>query len=184
MRNSVFSLLALAGLAFGQSYYETHASIRNTFSGGISLAVSEGSSNMNPGVSACIEPIKMINTYFGAGGHIDYTWLSMKNLDSAESRGGHFFDISFVPKAYLPISTNKCFSFEVDPGLYGVYAYFWWGGYKNSDFKLFFGLTSGVTFTIDAFSFIIKFKSIITEDNYVLRTRLVNWMSFCAGIAL
>jgi hypothetical protein len=184
MRKSALSLLIAASFALGQNYYEPMLSIRNTFYGGIAFAVGEGASVWHPGVSGGIEPIKKINTYFGVGGHIDYSWLSRAELPPLKRAGLHYFDISFVPKAYLPVSANMTFSFEVDPGLYGTYAYYSYGEYRTSNFKVFFGLTAGTAFTIEAFSLIFKFKNIFGEDIPVPQVTIVNYLSLCVGIAL
>jgi hypothetical protein len=183
MRSIVLFLLTAVSIAFCQSYYETQMSVRNTFYGGIALNVGKGSSAMNPGVTACMEPVKKINKYFGAGGHIDYTWLSVANLPDNIGTGLHLFDVAFVPKAFVPVAEEMCFSFEADPGLYGTYFYYSEGGFHDSIFKLFFGFTSGAAFNIGSYSFMFKFKTIFADDRFELAS-LVNWIGFCAGIAL
>jgi hypothetical protein len=180
MKISVLFILATASIACGESYYELQMSVKNTFYGGLALAVA---GNMNPGVTASIEPIKRVNKYFGAGGHIDYTWLSVANLPEKMGAGNHMFDISFVPKAFIPVGYEKEFSFEADPGVYGVYFYYSEGGYFDSIFKVYFGLTSAAAFSIGSFSFMFKSKVVFADFSFE-RASLANWVAFCAGVTL
>ncbi len=183
MKTSVLCVLAVASMAVGQNYYDQQMSVRNTFYGGVAWAAGEGASGMNPGVNACMEPLKRINKYFGAGGHIDYTWLSVAGLPDKIGAGVHLFDIAFVPKVYIPIADDMNISFETDPGLFGTYLYYSEGGYSNSLFKLFFGLSSGAAYNIGSYSFMFKFKTIFSDYRFE-RAQLVNWIALCAGIAL
>jgi hypothetical protein len=185
MRKCALCVLALVSLAVGQNYFDMQMSVRNMFYGGIALAVGDGSSSMNPGITACMEPLKKINKYFGAGGHIDYTWLSMAKAKLPPNRGGglNLFDIAFVPKGFVPIADDMSFSFETDPGLYGVYFYFSDGGYNNSEFLVRFGLTTAAAYNIGSFSFMFKFKTIFANDRFE-SVSTVNWIGFSAGIVL
>lgn len=183
MSKSMLIVLAAASIAVSQSYYESLTSIKNTIYGGVAFAIEQGA-GMNPGVNAGIEPIKKINTYLGVGGHIDYTWLSVKNLPSNVGEGVHLFDVSFVPKAFVPVGKDMDFTFEIDPGIYGIDVYYRLGGFSSSEFNLHFGLTTGAGFKADVFSFLFKFKTFFTESDGYHYMRLVNWLALCAGVEL
>ena len=171
MKVALFVLL-VATLAFGQ------AKMRTTFYGGGAFAVGEGSSDMNPGLSVCIEPISKFNSYFGIGGHADYTWLTDHIPTSAPSDAGggmHMWDVGVVPKAFLPVGPDAAFAFELDPALYFTMAYAHAYGESVSSFKEYFGLTYGVSFTIRSFAVAAKFKTIIVEQD------AINWMTLTIG---
>jgi hypothetical protein len=180
MIKKVLCLLALASITVGQNYYESMMTVRNTFYGGIALAVGEGASGLNPGVTLCMEPLKKINEYFSAGGHIEYAWLSTARLPQNVSEGGHFFDVAFVPKVFIPVASEMNFVFEIDPGLFGLYYYRRLGGYSNSVFKAYLGLTLGAGFNVHQFSLMFKYKSMFTENVSLA----VHWITFSVGIAL
>jgi len=176
-------LLCAASIAFCQSqgYYESQMSARTAFFAGGVLALGTG---MNPGVSACLEPIKRINTYFGAGGHVDYTWLSAAGLPADVGIDLHIVDISFVPKALWPVGKDKCLTFEIDPGWYLILIKVHDVNYHATGFNKRFGLTVAPGFTIGDFSFSFKVKSVFTDGAGTNDISLVNWIVLCAGINL
>jgi len=182
MRKTAFVLLVTASVAFCQSYYETQTLARTTFFSGIALAF--GKSGLNPGVNACLEPVKKINSYLSVGGHIDYTWFSASGLPADTAVNLHAFDISFVPKACWPLGKDKNITFEIDPGWYGILNYFHAGAYYETVFNKRFGLTTAPGFTINNFSFAVKVKTIFTESADSRYVKLIAWIALCAGIAL
>jgi hypothetical protein len=155
------------------------AQVTTTFYGGLAIAIGEGSSDMNPGIAACVEPIGKISKYFGLGGHLDYAWLSVRkpsNLTMGDFRAGvHFWDISLVPKGYLPVADNSNVALEFDPGVYLTYSYINGGGESHGEVKPYFGLTTGVSFNINAFAVGFKIKNAFTEDHPT------SWISFSVG---
>jgi hypothetical protein len=152
------------------------ADFRLGLNGGLSLAVGEGSGDMNPGLNACVEPFVGINKYFGCGGHIDYTWLTVRTVDNSISAGVHFWDIGFVPKLLLPITENIVPFFEIDPAIfitltYAHDAYF----VPISQSNTFFGMTFGTGINFKNFQTGFKFKTIFLENN------TMNWVIFYIG---
>jgi hypothetical protein len=169
---AIVIVLALFGFAMGET------PLVNTLYGGLALATGEGSDGMNPGLFAGIEPVVIVNKYFACGGHADYTWLTVKKPAHAPGdfrAGTHFWDIAFVPKALLPLTTDMRLAFEMDPGFNMTLAYVSGGGFNNSEFKPHFGLTTGITYTIQMFSFAFRFKNVFLENDSV------NWIVFAVG---
>ncbi len=156
-----------------------HAGLENTIYGGLAIATGEGAGGMNPGLTACVQPIGRFIEYFGVGGHADYTWLSAERPAGASrsdfGAGVHLWDISLVPKGFLPLGESANLAFEVDPGLSLALGYVRIGSYSDSDFEPNFGLTFGVSFNIYAFGFAFKFKNVFSEGGNT------NWITFSVG---
>jgi hypothetical protein len=165
-------VLALAGIVLGETR------LVNTLYAGLALATGEGSSDMNPGITACLEPVVVVNKYFACGGHLDYAWLTATKPSDAPSdfrAGTHLWDIAFVPKALVPIAADMNLAFEIDPGFNMTLAYVHGGSFDDSEFKPHFGLTSGISYTVKVFSFAFKFKNVFLENDSV------NWVTFTVG---
>jgi hypothetical protein len=156
-------------------------SAQTTFFAGGAFALGSG---VNPGVNVCLEPIKKINTYFGVGGHIDYTWFSASGLPPDVSVNLHSFDIALVPKGYWPVGKEMNVTFEIDPGWYGFLLKVRDGDDYATIFNKRFGLTTAPGFTVGNFSFAFKFKTVFVEGAGSHGVSLVNWIVLCAGIAM
>jgi hypothetical protein len=173
VNKTLLAVLLTFGLAYGNSNFQ------NTFYGGLAIATGEGSEYINPGITACIEPLGKINKYFGIGGHVDYTWLSVKKPNGWDndnfSFGFHMWDLALVPKAFIPISEDANIAFEIDPGLSLDLVYFNMGNYSDSDLQPNFGLTSGISINIKSFAFAFKFKNVFSDED------VTNWITFSVG---
>jgi hypothetical protein len=165
-------IVALSAIVMGET------NLVNTLYGGLALATGKGSDGMNPGLTACVEPVVIVNKFIACGGHLDYAWLTMKKPDIAPNdfRGGHhLWDIAFVPKVLFPLSTDMRLAFEMDPGFNMTLSYISGGGYNDSEFKPHFGLTTGIAYTVKMFSFAFRFKNVFLENDSV------NWVTFTIG---
>jgi hypothetical protein len=137
------------------------AQVENTVSAGIAIPIGDGSDGMRLGPTFCLEPIGRFNEYVGVGGHLDYTWMTMKPLSfwGHEITGGiHLFDVAFVPKFYLPITEVSHFALEVDPGFTLGINYAHYGTTSDSEIEPYFGLTIGGVFCFKAFSLGMKYR--------------------------
>jgi hypothetical protein len=154
----------------------------NTVSGGLSLAVGNGSDHTNPGLTVCIEPIGKFSKYFGVGGHVEYAWITFQkpsySVVNDYGAGVHFWDLSFVPKGYLPLSADMNLTGEFDPGVYMTYAYIHGNGFSDHNFDTHFGLTMGFSFNVNAFAFGFRFKSVFTDNDPT------SWVSFAVGYVI
>lgn len=173
MKKLLLLVVTFASVSFG-------IESRTTLSGGVAIAVGDGSQSMNPGLTLCLEPIARVSKYFGIGGHLDYSWLTEQRPSGMPSSmefsaGDHFWDISVVPKLYLPVSEKVLFCFDIDPGLYFGYAYLHLNGGSSSSSKQFFGMTYGVSLNASSFVFGFKFKNTFIDNDQT------NWIAFSIG---
>lgn len=151
---------------------------RTAIYGGLAMAIGDGASGMRPGIGVGLESVSKIGNYVGLGGHIDYEWLTVDIPADEDIRlGVHLWDVSFVPKCYIPFTESANMSFEVDPGFCLSLAYVH-GDYSDSDTKPHFSLTSGIAFNIEKFVLAFKFKRIFSIDG------TANIVTFNVGYAL
>ena len=152
--------------------YEYHTN----FGAGLSLAVGDGSSYMRPGPSVFFEPHVRLNKYFGLGGHIDYSWLTVKTVSSNFRAGDHLIDAGLVLKGYAGLSDEADIFFEIDPAfaLDIGYARYTYGG-SYSEAEPCFLMTYGTGFQIKKFLVGFKFKHLIHEF------LSVKWINFYIG---
>lgn len=132
--------------------------------GGLALAVGDWSDNMNPGLHLTIEPNRKINSFFGIGSHIDYSWLTAHTDISGLQVNVHLIDIAFVPKGYLQISSMSQVFLEVDPALLLAFGNVNYRSSSESELKLYFALTYGAGFNINRFVMGFKMKNAFTEN--------------------
>ncbi len=177
MEKTLLLLSCAVGLIFGQSNFgQSGYKAKNTVYGGI--AIMTGEEGWNPGLALGLEPVSRISKYVGLGGHIDYTWLSLKteNTIVGEVGGGlHFLDVAFVPKLYVPVSDETFMTFDIDPALVLDYAYAHFGNVEDSDISVHFGFTFGASFNVNLYSFVFKYKTV-----YVKGTS-TSWIALCLG---
>lgn len=172
---SIFLLLAI----FSVYSYEYHTNI----CAGLSLAVGDGSSYMRPGPGLSFEPNIKVNQYFGIGGHVDYSWMTVDfdELYYGEGyrAGDHFIDIGFVPKLYVNLHEHSSMFFEVDPAIAMDIGYVSeeYGGDRDShtEAELAFAMTYGFGFVLKQFVFGFKFKHIVHD--YIE----AKWVNFYLG---
>lgn len=140
--------------------YEYHTNV----GAGLSIAVGEGSSFMRPGPSFSFEPNIKVNKYFGLGGHIDYSWLTVKTGSSKVRAGDHLIDAGLVLKGYAGLSDEVDMFFEIDPAfaLDIIYARGSYGG-SYSEVEPCFLMTYGTGFQIKKFLVGFKFKHVAHE---------------------
>jgi hypothetical protein len=164
-------------LLLSLSAYSLESTSYTSLSGGLALAVGEGSDHMNPGVSACIEPIVKFANIFGIGGHVDYTWLSADN-DWKDRAGMHNWDVGPVFKLFAQLNESVNIFAEIDPALNLTLAYASFKGSSETDFDPNFGLTFGAGFTVNRFIPSFKFRTIYIDG------QTVKWITLNIGVIL
>lgn len=138
---------------------------RSAIYGGLAIQTGSGASIMRPGIALGFESVYKVNNYFGLGGHMDYEWLTVDIPAGYDERMGfHYWDVSFVPKAYIPFTESSSMSFELDPGFCLALVYLHVPGYSDSETEALFSLTPGIAFNIEKFALAFKFKRIFNSD--------------------
>lgn len=168
MKRVVFILLGLCFAAFAQE-------VGTNIAGGLSLMTGDRADNMNPGISASIEPNGRINRFVGLGGHVDYSWLSQKTDFDNVKAGYHLIDVGFVPKFYAPLGGFNSMFFEVDPAILFQIYYNRIEDNSDNSFDPYFALTYGAGFEFSNLILGVKFKSAFTERENT------NWLNFYVG---
>lgn len=144
-------------------------------SGGLSLALGKGSSEMNPGLYISLEPNHMINEMFAIGGHGDYSWLTAKTRKSDLHGNIHLLDIALVPKLFAKLNDETKVFFEVDPGLLLSIAQISYREDSESDFNKYFSMTYGIGLNFNHLLFGFKLKNAFTENE------TLKWINFYIG---
>ena len=155
---------------------------RTLIYGGLALATGQGNGDMRPGLSLGLESGSKIGNYVGLGGHIDYEWLTVDIPADYDIRMGvHLWDVSFVPKFFIPFTESANMSFEVDPGFCLSLGYIRSRGYSDSEVEPHFILTSGITFNVEKFAFGFKYKRVFLYDDSADYDGSANMVTFNVG---